>query len=149
VTDSLLTAVRSGLTRNHVMTAPDSHDPRLRGRTYAIPFEAVWQASLRLAHGELRGWSVLDDDDQEGTIRAVVRGRIARLESEVTVRISLDVDAQTRVDASAGSPAVRGDLGVNARRLGRFFRRLDALIEADRPGGRLEPAPSQGASTSH
>lgn len=147
MTESLLSAVRTGFIRNRVMTAPDSDDPRLKGRTYAIPFEAVWQASLRLANGELRGWSVLEADDDEGTIRAVVRGRIERFESAVTVRISLDIDAQTRVDATAGSPAVRGDLGVNARRLGRFFRHLDALLEADRPGARLEPAPSQGTST--
>ena len=40
-------AIRS----NKVVTEYDHWDPRLRGRTYSIPFEQVWQASLALAKG--------------------------------------------------------------------------------------------------
>jgi hypothetical protein len=138
--------IRTGLTRNRAVTAPDSDDARLTGRTYAIPFEAVWQASLRLADGGLRGWSVLDADDRDGLIRAAITGPIERLRSDVRVHISLDPDAQTRVDASADSPAVRGDLGVNARRLGRFFRRLDRHLDANRPGARLDPTRHGGSA---
>jgi hypothetical protein len=139
--------IRTGLTRNRVLTAPDADDARLTGRTYAIPFEAVWQASLQLANGGLRGWSVLDADDQDGLIHAAVAGPMERLRSDVRLRISLDADAQTRVDATAASPAARGDLGVNARRLGRFFRRLDRLLDADRPGARLEPTRHGGSAS--
>lgn len=123
------------------MTSPDSADERLTGRTYAIPFEAVWQASLGLTDGGLRGWSLLESDDHEGLIRAAVRGRIERLESAVALRVSLDMDAQTRVDATSASLAVRGDMGVNARRLGRFFRRLDQVLDADSKGARITPVP--------
>jgi hypothetical protein len=137
VTETLLGAARRGLTGNGAATAPDAEDPRLVGRTYAIPFEAVWQASLELMGGGLRGWELVDHDDQEGVIRGVARGFPKRLDSELTLRIVLDPDAQTRVDGRADSPVARADLGANARRLGRFFRALDRTLDADRPGRRL------------
>ena len=118
-------AAWAGLTRNVAFTSPTSEDPRLRGRTYAIPFETVWQACLSLAGGGLKRWEVLEHDDQEGLIRGRVRGRLSRFTSAVTIRIALDADAQTRVDGLAASQAGRGDLGTNARRLGRFFSSLD------------------------
>ncbi|HKJ93885.1 MAG TPA: DUF1499 domain-containing protein [Longimicrobiales bacterium] len=121
-----------GLTRNAAFTTPDSEDIRLRGRTYAIPFEDVWQASLHIINDELKWWTLLDEDDREGILRAQVRGRIGRLASGVTIRISLDVDAQTRVDALSASRVGRVDFGVNARRLGRFFQHLDRRLEAMR-----------------
>jgi hypothetical protein len=44
--------------RGFAATAPDSTDRRLRGRTYAVPFEHVWQAARSLAGGGLRGWTL-------------------------------------------------------------------------------------------
>ena len=38
-----------GLTQNRAETSPTAEDRRLRGRTYAIPFETVWSAALALA----------------------------------------------------------------------------------------------------
>lgn len=134
----LLSSVRRGLSRNMAVTAPTADDPRLRGRTYAIPFEAVWQASLKLVDGGLRGWRLLEEDDREGVIRGVVRRRLERFESAVTLRVSLDQDAQTRVDALSASRVGRADLGVNARRLGRFFRALDEALDAERSRARIE-----------
>lgn len=122
-----------GLTRNVAFTAPDAEDPRLRGRTYAIPFEDVWQASLRLVDGGLRRWELLEADDQEGIIRGVAHGILfARFTSDVTVRISLDSDAQTRVDALSASRSGRYDLGSNARKLRKLFRALDRALEETR-----------------
>ena len=120
-----------GLTRNVAFTAPGAEDERLRGRTYAIPFEDVWQASLQLVSGGLKRWELLEYDDREGIIRGIAHGRLKRFTSAVTIRISLDVDAQTRVDALSASRVGRMDLGVNTRRLHRFFRALDrAMAEA-------------------
>lgn len=132
-----LDAWLSGLTRNVAFTAPGSGDPRLVGRTYAIPFEEVWRASNELVDGGLKRWERFEADDQEGIIRGVARGRIERFTSTITVRISLDEDAQTRVDALAASRAGRSDLGSNARWLHRFFTALDARIEENR-GVRIE-----------
>lgn len=122
-----------GLTRNVAFTDPAAEDERLRGRTYAIPFEDVWQASLHLVGGGLKRWRLLEYDDREGIIRGRARGLLGRVVSSITVRISLDFDAQTRVDALSASRVGRMDLGVNARRLDRFFRALDAaMVEARR-----------------
>lgn len=126
-----------GLTRNVAFTSPGSPDPRLRGRTYAIPFEEVWQASLDLVGGALKRWELLEEDDQEGIIRGMARGRFERFTSAITVRITLDVDAQTRVDALSAARVGRADLGINARRLHRYFTALDARLEEAR-GARIE-----------
>lgn len=117
-----------GLTESAAATSPDQDDARLRGRTYPIPFEQVWQAALHLAGGGLRGWQVLEQDDQRGTIRAEARARFGKAVDDVYVRIYLDRDAQTRVDARAGARDAKRDFGRNARRLRRFFRSLDERL---------------------
>ena len=120
-----------GLTRNVAFTAPAAEDERLRGRTYAIPFEDVWQASLHLIDGGLARWELLEYDDREGIIRGLARGRFPRSTSAITIRVTLDVDAQTRVDGLSASRVGRMDLGANARHLDLFFRSLDtAMVEA-------------------
>jgi uncharacterized protein (DUF1499 family) len=120
------------VTRNVAFTTPDAEDARLKGRTYAIPFEDVWQVTLNLIENELRFWSLVSADDREGIIRAEVKGRLERLQSAVTIRVGLDPDAQTRVDALAACRTGRADLGVNARRLGRYFREMDRRLEEQR-----------------
>lgn len=141
----LTRAVNRGLTRNVAFTSPGAEDPRLRGRTYAIPFDDVWEASRALVGGGLKRWEVLESDDEEGLIRGAAHGWIERLASSITVRISLDENAQTRVDAMAASRTGRADFGLNGRRLRRFFRALDRALEKRRgqeiDALRLEPAP--------
>jgi hypothetical protein len=126
-----------------VRTGEGAADPRLRGRTYAIPFEDVWQATLRLVRGRLRGWSLEFADDREGVVNALVAAPLRRLHGVVEVRISLDPDAQTRVDASAATPAAYHDLGINARRLHRLFQALDreAVQQHERRTTPPHPAP--------
>lgn len=119
-----------GLTHNVAFTAADAEDARLRGRTYAIPFEDVWQASRYVITQELKHWTLQAEDDQEGTLRAEARGWIRKLTSGIIVHIVLDRDAQTRVDAMSALREGRADLGVNARRVARFFRLLDRRLEA-------------------
>jgi hypothetical protein len=123
------------LTANVAETSTDAEDPRLRGRTYAIPFEDVWRAALSLADGGLRGWRVTSADDREGVIVAEAKTLMLRLVDDVRIRIGLDPDAQTRVDALSVSRVGRVDFGTNARRIARFCRRLDRQL------GRLPPRP--------
>lgn len=150
MTGRLFESARLGMTRNVAFTAPDSPDDGLRGRTYIIPFDVVWQAALSLVSGGLNGWSLVGADDAEGIIRGRVRSRFQRFESAVTFRISLDRDAQTRVDGMSASHLGRADFGVNARRLRRFFGALDGAMEiaAGRRIGRLRirPAPPPPAA---
>ena len=127
-----------GLTENHATTDPESGDRRLRGRTYAIPFETVWHASVALCRGGLRGWSLRADDDQRGIIQATTRTLVFSSEGDVRVRIRLDENAQTRVDLWSASTTNRGDLGRSRRSIGKFLRRLDRQLDA-KPGQILDP----------
>lgn len=118
-------------------TDPWSDDPRLIGRTYAIPYEKVWRTCLRFV--EERGrWRLLQADDLAGFIRVRCTTVVFRFEDDLEIRIGLDENALTRVDIRAGSLRGRADLGMNVRRVGRFFKRLDRLLDAG-PGTILDP----------
>ena len=117
-----------GVTTSSAETAQAHRDPRLRGRTYAIPFEDVWNAAHALAAGGLPRWRIAAADDEEGVIRAEAVTLLRRKCDDIVIRITLDADAQTRVDARASAREGRGDWGRNARRLNRFFRALDAAV---------------------
>jgi hypothetical protein len=108
-----------------VRTGEGAADPRLRGRIYAIPFEDVWQGTLRLVRGRLRGWSLEFADDREGVVNGLINSPLRWLQGVIEIRIVLDQDGQTRVDARAATPNAPHDLGTNARRLRRFFQALD------------------------
>lgn len=120
------------LTRTRAQTDSRSPDPRLVGRTYAIPFDRVWSEALALAGGGLSRWRLLDADDERGLIRAEATSRVLRRVGDVQVRVSLDANAQTRVDLISVSRGGKGDLGANARRIGRFTRELDRRLAATR-----------------
>jgi hypothetical protein len=123
------------LTTNVAETSSDTEDPRLRGRTYAVPFEDVWRAALSLVDGGLRGWRVISADDREGVIVAEAKTLVFRFVDDIRLRIVLDPDAQTRVDVRSASRVGRLDFGTNARRIARFCRRLDRQLS------RLTPRP--------
>jgi Zn-dependent M28 family amino/carboxypeptidase len=119
------------LTRNRAATGYDHWDPRLRGRTYHIPFEQVWQASLALARGGkggLRRWTLMQADDYEGVIDAEAKTFLLRYVDDVRINVYLDEDAQTRVDLASQSRKGRADFGTNARRIARFLRALDRRL---------------------
>lgn len=120
-------------------TDPCASDRRLRGRTYAIPFEPVWTACVNLADGGLPRWRVVEADDEKGILEAVSESRFLHVEDDVYVCVGLDENGQTRVDIESASRGARIDLGRNARRIGAFFRRLDKLLGAT-PGQILDAA---------
>jgi hypothetical protein len=119
-----------GLTTNRAETDPQEKDARLRGRTYAIPFDRVWNVALAICGGGLPRWSLISADDREGVIRAKALTRVFARPSDVRVSIGLDANGQTRVDVSAISPSRKRDLGANARRIDAFFRDLDRRLGA-------------------
>jgi hypothetical protein len=135
-------------TANRAETDPASRDPGLRGRSYAIPFDRVWQAATLLADQELAGWTVVSWNDRDGVIKAEARTRLFRLTDDVTIRICLDENAQTRVDMVSESRKGKADLGTNARRIRRFFSHLDrklAASEREILGPEYHP-PTRGAN---
>jgi hypothetical protein len=120
----------AALTRNRAETDPTAEDARLRGRTYAIPFDRVWNAALVLCGGGLPHWSIVSADDQRGIIRARAVTRLFRRPHEVRVTIGLDANGQTRVDVVSVLLNRKRDLGANARRIRRFIVELDAKLDA-------------------
>ena len=117
-----------GMSANRAETGPDSLDSRLRGRTYAIPFDAVWNAALLVAEEDMKRWDVISWEDRSGIIAIEARGWILKAIDDVRIHVSLDEDAQTRIDLTSTSRKSRADLGTNARRIGRFFKLLDARL---------------------
>ncbi|MDH5758737.1 MAG: DUF1499 domain-containing protein [Gemmatimonadota bacterium] len=117
--------------KTRAVTDPGGADERLRGRTYAIPFEQVWKACLHLAGGGLNRWHVLDADDQRGFITAEARSAIFRVVDDVYIRIGLDENGQTRVDMELHTRNDKGDMGRLTRMAGAFARRLDRYLKAE------------------
>lgn len=123
--------LQAGHRKNRASTHPGHGDTSLRGRTYAIPFDDVWQAAVRLTSGGLSRWSLLDADDGPGTLQAEASPTLWGRPTEFLIRISLDRNAQTRVDSMAYTPGPRWDLGACRRRTLRFFSALDRELQAD------------------
>jgi len=140
----LIERLRAALTQNEARTDPEASDPALRGRTYAIPFDHVWRGVVDLAAGGMRGWSLVSADDQTGLVEAEVQARLSGTPAQVRVRVGLDANAQTRVDAESRSARRSPDLGANRRRIDRFMAALDVRLGARAPAG---SAPRPGVPT--
>lgn len=137
---TLTDRIRRALTENTAATSPDAEDARLRGRTYAVPFEDVWSTALAFADGGLRGWSLQSADDETGEIVAEARTLVFRFTDDVRIRIGLDADAQTRLDMTSASRVGNADLGTNARRIASFCRKMDHALARRQPRIPLYPA---------
>ncbi len=87
-------------------------------------------ACLELAR-RTRGWHILQADDLPGVIRVRCTTVVFKFVDDLEIRVRLDENALTRVDMCSRSRKGRTDLGVNARRIGRFTRRLDRTLQAD------------------
>jgi hypothetical protein len=120
----------TALTENGALTDRRSPDPALRGRTYTIPFDRVWNAALQLAGGGLRGWRVVHQDDKSGHISAVAPRAFIGRPADVLVSVRLDADGQTRVDVESTSRASKRDWGMNRRRIRRLMSALDQKLGA-------------------
>lgn len=113
--------------RPRAYTDPESEDPRLRGRSYAIPYARVWRAVLDEVAAR-RGWSLAEADPAKGEVLAEARTRVWKLVDDVWIRVSLDENGLTRVDLASTSRRGRSDFGTNARRIVRFLHALDRRL---------------------
>lgn len=141
-----MTPPLSDLKGNQARTHPRAEDPRLRGRTYTIPFETVWQGCLSVGRA-LPSWSVHRSDDRAGTIRCVVASGLLFPAVYVDVDVGLDDNGQTRVDVEATSATERTNLGRSRRLVIRYISALDSALSLG-PGDILDPGslPSSGES---
>ncbi len=115
------------LTQNSAQTHEDADDPRLRGRTYFVPFANVWDEILAMIESHPR-WKLLRADEGAGLIHAEATTRLFHFVDDVRFKVKLDQNALTRVDMWSASRVGRGDLGANARRIAWFFRELDRRL---------------------
>jgi cytochrome c biogenesis protein ResB len=134
-----LNRIAEALTEKEAATAPGAEDPRLRGRTYSITFDRVWEAAITVIRRKLRGWVVVIDDDRAGRIEALATSTFRGIETEVVVSVGLDENGQTRVDVAARTRTERRDWGRSKRLIGRFTRKLDRELAA-RPEQILDPS---------
>lgn len=125
----ILRRVADVLGSDRARTHPHHDSPGLRGRTYPVPFDRVWNAALGIAR-ERRGWSVVRTDDMDGVIEIEAKKPLVGIVDDVQIRIKLDRNAQTRVDVSSASRVGPTDLGTNAWRIRRFFKHLDRRLES-------------------
>lgn len=119
-----LDKIRKSLTENTAQTSEQAEDPRLRGRTYLIPFARVWDQIIAIIESRPR-WRIVSADEGTGLIHAEAKTLVFRSVGDVRFKVKLDQNALTRVDMWSASRVGKGDLGVNARRIRRFYRRLD------------------------
>ncbi len=117
----------NALSQNSAQTSEDAEDPRLRGRTYHVPFATVWDEITNMIQTQPR-WKLIRADEGSGLIRAEATTRVFRLIDDVRFKVKLDRNALTRVDMWSASRVGKGDLGVNARRIARFYRDLDRRL---------------------
>ena len=116
--------------RARAQTDPHSPDHRLRGRTYAIPFERVWSQALAVIQSELPRWKLLTHDDQKGVILAEARTAVLRRDVDIHIKIGLDDNGQTRVDVRTALRSAHGDLGATTRLIAALLGHLDRRLAA-------------------
>ncbi|MDT8367608.1 MAG: hypothetical protein RQ745_00250 [Longimicrobiales bacterium] len=112
--------------RRVVSTLDERGDPS--PARYAIPFDRVWRAALGALDAE--GARIELADDLAGVARAWGKGGVPRHEWSAEIRVSLDDDAQTRVDLTVTLRA-GVDLGRTRRRARRILAVIDSAIGAD------------------
>jgi uncharacterized protein (DUF1499 family) len=118
------------LSENSAQTSENAADPRLCGRTYLVPFAAVWDEILAMIGTNPR-WKLIRADEGSGLIRAEATTPVFRFVRDVRFKLKLDRNALTRVDMWSASRAGKGDLGANTRRIARFCRQLDRRLGVD------------------
>ncbi len=115
------------LRTNSAQTHANSEDPRLKGRTYLVPFAQVWDEIVNMIEARSR-WTLISADEASGSVRAEARTLVFRFVDDVQVKVKLDDNALTRVDMWSSSRVGNADLGTNARRIAGFFRELDRRL---------------------
>lgn len=119
--------------------------PGVPQRTYAIPFDTVWNAAVALMDGGLRRWSVGQANDLDGTLSGTSVTLFFGAEDDVSVHVGLDGNGQTTVAIRIWSRKKGRELARNRRSVRRFLDRLDRSLAAT-PDKVLSGPPSEAVT---
>ena len=97
--------------------------PALTGVTVAMPTAAAFDKALAAARAQ--GWTIIASDAATGRIEATDTVPWWGFKDDIVIRLAPD-GADTRVDVRSKSRVGKGDLGVNAKRIGDFLEALKA-----------------------
>lgn len=117
--------LKTYLGAHHVVTAPDSPFPELRGSAYAVTPDALY-AAVRAGVSAL-GWRLLSEDAARRRLHAVVSSRIWRFKDDVMIDIGV-APGGARLNISSQSRIGRGDLGANLRHILDLQAAVDARL---------------------
>jgi hypothetical protein len=107
---------------NDVRTGETPQYPDLQVQEFRQPQAAVFQAAEAVARD--MGWEIREADAQTGVIEAVATTRLFKFKDDVSITVSKQGDAITRVHVRSKSRIGKGDLGTNARRIRAFQAEL-------------------------
>lgn len=97
--------------------------PGLTGITLPAAPAAAFETALKAAKAQ--GWTIIASDAATGRIEATDTVPWWGFKDDVVIRLTPDGDG-TRVDVRSKSRVGKGDLGVNAKRIGDFLEALKA-----------------------
>lgn len=117
--------VRRMMTVNDVTTGRTPEYPDIQPQVFTAPPEDVFNAAVRAV--EDAGWRVVAEDLLERRVLAEVPVPPAFID-DFDVRLT-ETDAGTRVMVRSQSRVGRGDMGMNARHIRSFQRRLDDMVD--------------------
>jgi hypothetical protein len=119
--------------RVRLSTSRDVGEGILKGRSYGIPFDRVWNTALALVREGVAGSRLLHADDIRGILEAEGGAWLGGAPDEVWIRISLDENVQTRVDVDLIATSGLWIAPIRHRwRLARLLAQLDARLNPRR-----------------
>lgn len=119
-----------GLTKNRAETNPDHPDASLRTRTYKATYDSFFETVSHVI-GWLPRWELVEQDIENGKIRATRQTRVFRFVDDVEIRMKQVNENTVTLDAFSASRVGKGDFGQNARNIREFLKELDGEIGSD------------------
>lgn len=115
--------------RNGVDYSGGMHShPGIDPQYFALSREQIFTAACAAAHA-LR-WHIVAAAGDEGRIEATATTRLLRFKDDVVIRIR-EHNGGARLDVRSASRVGRSDLGANARRIRRFFCKLNNYLKTN------------------
>ncbi|HIE64462.1 MAG: DUF1499 domain-containing protein [Nitrospira sp.] len=121
-----------GLMNNRAETKPDHSDTSLRTRTYTATYESFFETAAHVT-GWLPRWEVVEQDIENGKIRATRQTRIFHFVDDVEISVKRVNENTLTLDVLSTSRVGKGDFGQNGRNIREFLKGIDGEIGSNNP----------------